>query len=140
MTEIRYAEESDRAFWFRLDAHLPKTEFTRKITNHEGYVLSDGGVPKGILRYHLFWDEIPFCTLLYIDRPEQRKGYGRALMQFWEADMKSKGYRLLLTSTQTDEEAQHFYRKLGYRDCGGLLLPVPGFEQPLELFLCKEIK
>lgn len=44
-----------------------------------------------------------------------------------------------MTSTQVDETAQHFYRKLGYRDAGGLLLDVPGYEQPMELFLIKAI-
>ena len=42
------------------------------------------------------------------------KGYGKKLMEHWENDMKSQGYGMLLTSTQVDEEAQHFYRKLEY--------------------------
>lgn len=44
-----------------------------------------------------------------------------------------------MTSTQVDENAQHFYRKLGYQDAGGLLLNSPGFEQPMELFLVKQL-
>ena len=36
----------------------------------------------------------------------------------------------VMTSTRSDEEAQHFYRGLGYTDCGALLLP----GEPLELF------
>ena len=52
----------------------------------------------------------------------RKKGYGKRLMAHWEADMKSKGYEITLTSTQVDENAQHFYRKLGYKDCGGLFL------------------
>ena len=39
-------------------------------------------------------------------------------MEFWENEMKRKGYDLLLTSTQVNEEAQHFYRKLGFRAVG----------------------
>ena len=46
---------------------------------------------------------------------------------------------ILLTSTQVDEEAQHFYRKLGYKDCGGFVIDVPGYEQPMELFMIKGI-
>ena len=38
-----------------------------------------------------------------------------------------------------DEDAQHFYRKLGYKDCGGLTVDVPGYEQPMELFMVKQI-
>ena len=44
-----------------------------------------------------------------------------------------------MTSTQVDEEAQHFYRKLGYQDAGGLVIRIPGYEQPMELFLVKDI-
>lgn len=50
-----------------------------------------------------------------------------------------RGYGMLLTSTQVDEEAQHFYRKLGYKDCGGFVIDVPGYEQPMEMFLIKGV-
>ena len=54
-------------------------------------------------------------------------------------DMKSQGYGMLMTFTQIDEEAQHFYRKLGYKDCGGFVIDVQGYEQPMEMFLIKRI-
>ena len=53
--------------------------------------------------------------------------------------MKSQGYDFILTSTRVDESAQHFYRKLGYKDCGGLLIDIPNYEQPMEIFLIKRI-
>ena len=53
--------------------------------------------------------------------------------------MKSQGYGMIMTSTQVDEEAQHFYRKLGYKDCGGFVVDIPGFEQPMEMFMIKGI-
>ena len=53
--------------------------------------------------------------------------------------MHTQGYDLVLTSTQSDEKAQHFYRKLGYRDCGGLGMDIPGHTQPMELFLVKAL-
>ena len=53
--------------------------------------------------------------------------------------MKSKGYGMVMISTQEDENAQHFYRKLGYKDCGGFILDIPGYEQPMELFMSKKI-
>ena len=139
MTEIRYAEEKDKSFWLRLDRHLAEGEFSQKVARRQGYVLEEGGVPVGLLRYNLFWDNTPFCTMLFVDWLCQKKGYGRLLMEHWERDMKEQGYGMLLTSTQVDEDAQHFYRRLGYRDCGGLVMDVPGYEQPMELFLVKAI-
>jgi len=139
MIEIRYVRDDDRQFWFSLDKHLPEPEFSHKVRDRRGYVLELDGAPAGLLRYNLFWDSIPFCTMLYIKPDCQGRGYGRRLMERWEGDMAAQGYGALLTSTQTDESAQGFYRKLGFRDCGGLLLDIPGYEQPMELFLIKKI-
>ena len=96
-------------------------------------------VPVGLLRYNL-WDQIPFCTMLYIDAPFQGKGHGKKMMEYWEMDMKRQGHGMVLTSTQTDETAQHFYRKLGYQDCGGLVMNIPGYVQPMEIFLAKKFR
>lgn len=60
-------------------------------------------------------------------------------MDFWENDMRDSGYKLLLTSTQVDEQAQHFYRKLGYQEAGSLLITDPEFQQPMEMFFIKNI-
>ena len=136
---IRYVQEKDRDFWFKLDRHLSEAEFQKKIRDKMGYVLLENDIPIGLLRYNLFWDNTPFCTMLFIDWEYQHQGYGRKLMEYWEKDMKSSGYGMLMTSTQVDEEAQHFYRKLGYKDAGGLLIDLPGYEQPMEMFMIKAI-
>lgn len=139
MEEIRFAMESDREFWFRLDRHLAPEAFARKVRERQAYICLADGVPAGLLRYGLFWDSIPFCNLLYVAEGSRGQGLGRALMQHWEREMKHLGFSLLMTSTQADESAQHFYRKLGYRDCGGLVLGTGGQVPPLELVLCKEL-
>ena len=136
MLTIRHVQPEDREFWYCLDRHLPAAEFAHKVSTRTGYVLLADDVPVGLLRYSLFWDSIPFCNMLYIDHCHQRKGYGKKLMEHWEAEMKTLGYDRLLTSTQADEEAQHFYRKLGYQDCGGFVIDVPG---PMELVLIKTL-
>ena len=136
---IRYAQLNDKTEWYRLDRHLPETEFEEKIRTQQGYVLTEDDKVIGVLRYNLFWDNTPFCTMLYIDNSYQKKGYGRLLMEHWEKEMKSKGYGMIMTSTQVDEEAQHFYRKLGYKDCGGFTVDVPGYEQPMEMIMIKAL-
>ena len=139
MVNIRYVQTEDKEFWYRLDKHLPETEFVNKVRDKRGYILLLDGVPIGLLRYNLFWDNTPFCTMLFIDRDCQGKGYGKKLMEFWENDMKLQGYGMLLTSTQVDEDSQHFYRKLGYKDCGGFVIDIPEYAQPMEMFLVKSI-
>lgn len=139
MFQIRYVEEEDKEFWYMLDRHLPEVEFQEKVTNKRGYVILDEEKPIGILRFNMFWDNIPFLTLIYIDFSYHKKGYGRKAMEFWEDEMAKQGYKMIMTSTQVDENAQHFYRKLGYKDCGCLVLDIPGFEQPLEMFMAKAL-
>jgi len=136
---IRYAQLNDKTEWFRLDRHLPEEGFEEKIRNKQGYVLTEDDKIIGVLRYNLFWDNTPFCTMLFIDSDHRKKGYGKLLMEHWEQDMRSNGYGMLMTSTQVDEEAQHFYRKLGYKDCGGFVVDIPGYEQPMEMIMIKAL-
>ncbi len=136
---IRYAEKADKEFWFSLDRHLPQAEFDRKIRDNMGYIITEGDKPVGLLRYNLFWDNTPFCSMLYIDPAYQGKGYGKALLSYWESDMKRTGYGMVMTSTQVDEVAQHFYRKNGYKDAGGFVINIPAYEQPMEMIMLKEI-
>jgi GNAT superfamily N-acetyltransferase len=137
LVEIRYITKEDKEYWYRLDKHLSNDEYDKKVRDNRGYLILVDNKPVGILRYNMFWDNTPFCTMLYIDDAHQKKGYGKMLMEHWEKDMKSKGYGMLMTSTQVDEDAQHFYRKLGYKDCGGFVIDIPGYEQPMEMIMIK---
>ena len=139
MVDIRYVQLADKEFWYSLDKHLPGTEFMNKVRDRRGYVLTNDNIPIGLLRYNLFWDNTPFCTMLFIHSDYQGRGYGKQLMEFWENDMRLQGYEVLLTSTQVDENAQNFYRKLGYKDCGGFVMDISGYAQPMEMFLIKSI-
>ena len=67
MIEIRYVKAEDKEFWYRLDKHLPDGEFSDKVRNQRGYVLFEDNTPVGLLRYNLFWDNTPFCTMLFVD-------------------------------------------------------------------------
>ena len=136
---IRYVEINDKKEWYDLDRHLPENVFDEKVRTKRGYVLVEDEKIIGILRYNLFWDNTPFCTMLFIEESYRSKGYGRQMIEHWEKDMKAQGYGMLMTSTQVDEDAQHFYRKLGYKDAGGFIVDVPGFEQPMEMIMMKAV-
>ncbi len=102
-------------------------------------MMTEDGRITGVLRWGLFWDSIPFVNLLFVREPLQHAGRGTALVRFWEEDMARRGFGMVMTSTQADETAQHFWRGQGYRDSGGLLLDIPGYEQPTELFMTKAL-
>jgi len=138
--EVRYVTETDKAFWYTLDKHLSETEFKMKVRDKRGYIININGKPIGVMRFNLMWDNTPFLTLIYIDDAYHGKGYGRHSMLFWENEMRGLGYRMVMTSTQVDEQAQFFYRKLGYKDRGGIFLDDTPFEQPQEMFMIKVLE
>ena len=82
MVEIRYVQPKDKEFWYSLDRHLPEQEFYNKISSissKRGYVLLDDNKPIGLLRYNLFWDNTPFCTMLFVDWNYHKKVMERNL-------------------------------------------------------------
>jgi len=66
MVEIRYVQSKDKEFWYSLDRHLPEKEFQDKVDHERGYVLLEDGKPVVLLRYNLFCDNTPFCTMLFM--------------------------------------------------------------------------
>ncbi len=107
----------------------------RKIERGEILVMKRDSDCVGWLRWGYFWDEIPFANLVWIDEPWRRQGFGRRLVTDWESRMRSDGFDSVMTSSQSDETGQHFFRSLGYVDCGALLLP----HQVLEVLFRKTI-
>lgn len=133
--KIRYANNDDYEIISKYDKHISKEELENIIKLKRVIVMFEDNNFVGWLRFNLFWDNTPFMNMLYFFEGERRKGYGRKLVEFWEKEMASKGYEFVLTSTQSDEEAQFFYRKIGYIDSGSLLLP----NEPLEIILYKSL-
>ncbi len=133
---IRYANENDIEIIIKYDRHISKEELENMVKLKRVIVMFEEDKFIGWLRYNLFWDNTPFMNMLYLLDDERGKGKGSQLVLFWENEMKQKKYKFVLTSTQSNEEAQFFYRKLGYIDSGSLLLP----NEPLEIILYKNIK
>ncbi len=136
MFSIRYAAQSDAPYWYSLEKHMAKSEFDLKVRDRRCYLIGDGDRPVGILRYGLFWDNTPFLNLLYLEEGGRGKGFGTKAMAHWEKEMRALGYEAVMASTQADEKAQHFYRKIGYRDCGCLMADE---QEALEIFLIKRV-
>ena len=135
MPDIRPATAADLSALLEHDRHIDENTLEHKIARGEILVLSVEGKFAGWLRWNYFWDEHPFMNLLFL-LPEYRgKGCGRLLVQHWEALMKDSGHETVMTSTQANECAQFFYRRLGYEDVGSFALP----GDPLELILSKAL-
>ena len=118
-----------------IDGHLNQFQLQAKIAAGEVIHAETASSIVGILRHSKFWDQVPFMNLIRVTEEYQRQGIGRSLVATWEEDMAKLGHRYVLTSTQSDEQAQHFYRHLGYTDIGGFVIPT----EPLEIILHKAI-
>ena len=118
---------------------LAEQEVEMKIRDKRCYILRDGEEVIGIMRFIMMFEFVPLLTLMWLERPYRSKGFGAKAMTFWENEMRSLGYKMIMVSTQVDEDGQHFYRKMGYRDMGSIVMDIPPYEQPLEIFLGKAL-
>ena len=132
---IELAKSKDKQKIVKLDSHIPSSRLDECIRNGQVYVLRDDSIKNGgqnhrvkdlvvgVLRYSLFWQTIPFLDLIYLDEAYRGKGFGSQMMGEWERSMKNCGYKYVMTSTQSDEDAWRFYEKLGYHKVGGFFPP-----------------
>ncbi|SET42847.1 Acetyltransferase (GNAT) family protein [Natronincola peptidivorans] len=132
---ITKAKITDYDILYKMDKHISKERLRKKIEDGEILLLIKEEKIIGWLRYGYFWDEYPFMNMLFIIDEYRGKGFGKKLVEDWEEKMAGEGHRLVMTSTLSNEEAQHFYRRLGYVDIGGFII----YDEPLEILLIKNI-
>ncbi|GGI44663.1 N-acetyltransferase [Paenibacillus marchantiophytorum] len=134
--KIVVATDSDFDYIFQHDHHILENLILPKIMYKQIYILrNQDGSNIGWMRYGYFWDNTPFMNMIWIEEQYRGKGVGKQAVLLWEDEMKQKGFKIVMTSTQANEEAQHFYRKLSYRDAGCLLLE----NEPMEIILTKKL-
>lgn len=133
--KIDFATEADYMYILERDKHIVETLIRSKIKEKEIFILKDLDQEIGWMRYGYFWDNTPFLNMIWIDEGYRAQGIGKKVLAYWEELMSQKGFKIVMTSTLSNEEAQHFYRKLGYRDAGCLLLE----NEPLEVILTKKL-
>ena len=132
--EIRKAAISDFDWLETHDHHISASMLAKKIRDEEIYVVIEGE-NIGWLRYGWFWDSIPFMNQIFVLEGYRKKGVGKTLVEYWEEEMRRKGYQTVFTSTQANECAQHFYRKMGYIDMGSFIVP----QEAMEIMLMKNV-
>ncbi|MDE5860395.1 MAG: GNAT family N-acetyltransferase [Oscillospiraceae bacterium] len=133
---MRLAEKRDFEILHRNDKHISAEILKKKISDKNILIAEMEEKFAGWLRYNFFWDEIPFMNMLFVIEKFRGVGIGGKLVREWEKLMSEQGYKTLLTSTQANEYAQHFYRKQGYKDLGGFAL----FGEEYEIILGKQME
>lgn len=135
--EIKVVTDNDKEFVMSIDKHVDDISYKNRVYTKSGYVIWEGSERIGIIVHCILWDNLPFMDLIFINEEYRGKGFAKQAILSWENEMKKKGYKMTLISTQVDEGAQHLYRKLGYIDCGGLVFNNTPFDQPMEMFFRK---
>jgi len=136
--EIRFAQDADLPYLLARDDLVSTEVLKKKVADGQVIIVARGDTRLGWLRYGYLWDAVPFMNLIVVEESSRRHGIGQMLVEYWEQDLKARGYKLAMTSTDAHAEAQHFHRKMGYRDAGCLLLPDELFpEHTSELLLVK---
>jgi ribosomal protein S18 acetylase RimI-like enzyme len=135
--ELKVVTEYDKEFVMSIDKHVDDVAYASRVYTKSGYVIWVGDERAGIISHCILWDNLPFMNLLFVKEEYRHKGYAKQAIISWENEMKKRGYKMTLISTQVDEGAQHLYRKLGYVDCGGLVFHNTPFDQPMEMFFRK---
>ncbi|MGG4096845.1 GNAT family N-acetyltransferase [Paenibacillus lautus] len=133
--EIEFARESDYTYIIERDKHIIETLVRVKIREGEIFILRESNKEIGWMRFGYFWDNTPFMNMIWIDEEYRGQGIGKKVVLFWEDLMRQRGFKVVMTSTQSNEDAQHFYRKLEYKDTGCLLQE----NDPLEVILTKKL-
>jgi len=131
----RTATDSDLPFLCEADEHVSREDQAQVVSQARVMIADVGGTAVGLLRWGLFWDQVPFMNLLWVAPKRRGHGIGTTLAETWERTQLAAGHELVLTSTMSNETSQHLYRRLGYVDCGALFMP----DEPAELILRKAL-
>lgn len=98
-------------------------------------IVFDNDLRVGFLFYSVLWGTLPFLEFIEILPSERRKTVGGRAVRTWERQMAAQGFDLVLISTSADADSQHFWRKMGYVDCGALTVR----QKPAEVFLQRAV-
>jgi GNAT superfamily N-acetyltransferase len=132
----RLACEADLPFLSTLSSDVSPSVLLKQVTDGRLLLIQVDGQPIGVIKFYVLWETLPFIEVILLLESMRRRGYGTEAVREWEQEMLARGFDCALISTQVDETAQHFWRKLGYADCGSF--SVRG--KPSELFMQRALK
>jgi ribosomal protein S18 acetylase RimI-like enzyme len=131
---LRSASDADFAFLSALSPVEHESLLRAQIRDGRLLIIEHAGEPAGFIKFYVLWETLPLIEVIVVREELRKRGIGRAAVRSWEREMAGRSYERAIVSTQANELAQHFWRRIGYRDCGSLELP----GRPVELFLFRD--
>ncbi len=140
------------AEWYMNEHAYPEAKLQAELAdpNNLHYIVyDDNGLPEGYLKLKLrsVCDACDNQTGLeieriYLHKAFTGKGVGRQLMELSEAVARQNHQQLIfLKAMDTSIEAIGFYAKMGYTECGRLVLPFENMKEQYRgmVILCKQL-
>ena len=132
---LRLAEDTDFVFIRGFSSELPEEQLRAQIRDGRLRIIESNEGPVGFLKFYVLWEVLPFIELIIVRIDCRGHGIGKAAVREWEREMSARSFQRAIVSTQADETAQYFWRRIGYQDCGSLALP----GRPPELFMYRDL-
>jgi ribosomal protein S18 acetylase RimI-like enzyme len=132
---LRAAKDTDFAFLRGFSSEPRDDQLRAQIRDGRLRIVETSDGPVGFIKFYILWEVLPFIEVIIIRTDCRGRGIGRAAIRRWEEEMSARSFQRAITSTQSDETAQYFWRRIGYQDCGSLSLP----GRPVELFMYRDI-
>ncbi|MEM9674865.1 MAG: GNAT family N-acetyltransferase [Bacteroidota bacterium] len=136
--EVRYAIDADLG-WLLENDNISKN-FAERYIHHNEYIIAlKTEIPVGFLRYSLFWSKVPYMDMIKVSQEYQKLGVGSAMLAFWETQMRSQNYKVLMTSSEKYErEPQVWHIRNGFEESGELTLG--NYQKTAEVFFVKNLE
>ena len=131
---IRKAEVGDLSDIVYAD-FLGREIVSEKIRRGEILVCREDRQITGVLRYSWFLDYLPIINFLWVEEGVRNEGRASRLICRLEHETERSNYGMILAATWSDQRDQNFYRKVGFRDIGGVAFR----GEPTELILVKDL-
>ena len=101
--------------------HVPPPVAAARLRERRVVIAEAGGHVVGTLHLEYLWGTQPYVAWVRVAETHRRRGIGRALVGFLEAEMRREGHGQLLSSSQRNEpEPQAWHRQLGFSECGAI--------------------
>lgn len=120
MISLQTANAEDFGYLKQFDLAPDESALSAGVRGGGLKLVFDDDARVGFLLYSVLWGTLPFIQFIEILPSKRRKRVGQRAVRAWEQQMADQGFDLVLISTSAGGAAQHFWRKLGYIDCGVL--------------------
>ena len=121
MTDYRLGREGDVAGCLELEWTRSRDDLMWHVAGDLLYVAVDGGAVVGLARLESFWKAMPYLALIVVREGVRGSGIGSGLLAFVRADLKARGYRVLVSSTTGGEDGpRRWHLRNGFADVGAL--------------------